>query len=366
MLSLDVALEQGDFTLACVFESRERVTGIFGPSGAGKSTLLRVIAGLARPDSGRIELAGRCVFDAARGIDVPAHRRRIGFVFQQARLFPHLNVKKNLAYGGWFAPARPRRARVDQVVEMLDIGALLARRVAGLSGGEAQRVAIGRALLSDPALLLLDEPLASLDAPRKQEVLPYIERLSRESELPIVFVSHQLDEMLRLANRHVVALRAGGVVFSGPTAVFLARPDLIGAEHAAAAGSLIAARVARHLPDDDLSVLVAAGQELFVPRLEQPPDTPVTLHIRARDVIIARHRPTEISALNVWAARITSIVDQGNQGIEIVLDAGGQRLEARITRRSATALALQENETVYAVIKSLALAEQAWERLGGL
>ncbi|MGN8157646.1 molybdenum ABC transporter ATP-binding protein [Salinisphaera sp. RV14] len=367
-LSLDVRLRQGDFELACELESNARVVGLFGPSGAGKSSLLRVISGLARPDAGRIEIAGRCVFDSARGLHVPAHRRRIGVVFQQSRLFPHFNVRHNLDYGGWFSRQRPSRARFDQVVGMLDIGHLLARRTRDLSGGESQRVAIGRALLSDPDLLLLDEPLASLDAPRKREVLPYIERLSAESALPIVFVSHQLDELLRLANRHVAAIRDGRIVFSGATAEFLARPDLLGEDAGPAAGVLLNARLVSHETEYGLSVLACPHQKLYVPQLtEHRVGESVTVHVRARDVILACKPPEQTSALNQLAGVVIGVhPDDNDYAVDVVLDIDGQRLDARITRRSAAVLDPQPGQTLHAVIKSLALAEQAWQRLGGL
>lgn len=366
MLSVDIHHRQGDFTLACTFASSERVIGVFGPSGAGKSTLLRAIAGLSTPESGRIEIAGHCVFDGARGIDLPAHRRRIGYVFQQARLFPHLNVRHNLGYGSWFAVRKPDTRRFKQVVEMLDIGTLLGRRINGLSGGEQQRVAIGRALLSDPALLLLDEPLASLDARRKREVLPYIERLSRESELPIVFVSHQLDELLHLANRYVVAIRSGQVAFAGATENFLARPELLGEGQARDAGALLHAQVAGHSVEDGLTTLDCEDQSLFIPWLEQPLGTRVTLHVRARDVMLAARPPVDISALNVLEAEVVCLQEDPSHAIDVRLRLRRQTLDARITRRSARLLGLAPGQRVYAVIKSLALAEQAWERIGGL
>lgn len=365
-LVVDVEHRQGDFELACEFASDARVTGLFGPSGAGKSTLLRIMAGLIRPERGRVELAGRCVFDSARRIHVPTHRRRIGYVFQQARLFTHLNVRHNLAYGAWFARARSHSARFAQVVDMLDIGDLLDRRIAGLSGGEQQRVAIGRALLSDPAVLLLDEPLASLDAARRQEVLPYLERLSAESELPIVFVSHQLDDLLRLANRQVVAIRGGRVVFSGATADFMAAPELLGADQARDAGALLRVQVADHVVTQGLSRLCCAGQTLWVPRVDQSPGTSLTLHVRGRDVMLARERPEGISALNVLAGTIDSLHADGDYAVSVLVSVGDQRIEARITRRSAEALALAAGQPIHAVIKSLALAERAWERLAGI
>lgn len=365
-LALDIEHRQGDFTLRCAFDSPERVTGLFGPSGAGKSSLLRIIAGLTMPDRGRVTLAGRCVFDSERGVRVPAHKRRIGFVFQQARLFAHLNVRHNLRYGAWFAGRRLAAREFDRVIDMLDIGHLLDRRVGALSGGEAQRVAIGRALFSDPAMLLLDEPLASLDADRKREVLPYIERLSAESQLPIVFVSHQLDELLRLANRWVVALRAGAIAFAGPTAELMADPALLSADQARDAGVLLRANVRGAPSADGLSELDCDGQSLYVPALAQAPGTPVTLHIRARDVMIAREKPAAISALNLLETTVERLKADGDHAVSVFMQVGGQSLEARVTRRSAEALALAPGQRVYAVIKSLALAEQAWERLGGL
>ncbi len=366
MLTVDVRHRLGDFDLACRFQSTERVIGVFGPSGAGKSTLLRIVAGLIRPDAGRVTLDGRRVFDAGQRLHVPAHKRRVGYVFQQARLFAHLNVRHNLRYGAWFARRRLTGADFAHVVDMLDIGTLLGRPIAGLSGGEQQRVAIGRALLADPRVLLLDEPLASLDDARKNEVLPYIERLRDEARLPIVYVSHQLDELLRLANRHVVALDAGRVAFSGTAAHFLARPELLGADQARGAGVLLAATVVGVETAHGLTVLDLAGQRLYVPRLAQPEDTRVQLHVRARDVMLARERPTAISALNVLDATVTAVVNAEDYSTDVTMDCGGQPLVARITRKSADALGIAPGDRLHAIIKSMALAEQAWQRLGGL
>lgn len=366
MLDVDVHCRLGDFQLACRFQSDARVTGVFGPSGAGKSTLLRILAGLVKPDSGSVCLAGRCVFDSQQGIHVPAHKRRIGYVFQQARLFTHLTVRQNLRYGTWFSRRYGVQGVPDfnRVVEMLDIGELLERRSRGLSGGEQQRVAIGRALLANPAVLLLDEPLASLDAARKQEVLPYIERLSEHVDLPIVYVSHQLDELLRLANRKVVALRNGAVVFSGATGDFLARADLLGGDYGREAGALLRARLVLHQPAYGLSVLDCAGQSLYVPRLPQGLTADVLLHVRAADVTLARAAPAQISALNILATRIEAIEPEDDYAVTVRLRVGSQALTARITRHSAEHLHLAVGEPMYALIKSLALAEQAWQRLG--
>ncbi|WP_348761900.1 molybdenum ABC transporter ATP-binding protein [uncultured Salinisphaera sp.] len=367
-LDLNIQLRQGNFSLSAEMAAEARVIGLFGPSGAGKSTLLRVIAGLGRPTGGHVVINGRTVFDAARGIDVPAHRRRLGVVFQQPRLFAHLNVAHNLTYGRWFARKRITRDRFSQVVDMLDIGDLLGRRIAALSGGEAQRVAIGRALLAEPEMLLLDEPLAGLDVARRAEVLPYIERLSAETRLPMVVVSHQLDELLRLANRFVAVVDNGRVAFAGDTAEFLARPDLLGDTDRQEAGRLLSARVAYHLPESGLTELTLGQQALYVPALGQhAPGETVSVHVRALDVIIARDAPHAMSALNRLSATIVAMDDTADgQGVVLHLDVAGQRLDARITQLSARTLRLTAGDSIIAIVKSLALAEQAWQRLGGL
>ena len=214
MLSLDVHKEIGELRLGVSFESAGPVTGLFGPSGAGKSTLVNVIAGLARPDKGRIALGDEVLFDSQRGIDIPAHLRRIGYVFQEGRLFPHLSVRKNLDYGRWMTGAPDDPGELARVVAMLDIEPLLERRPGKLSGGERQRIAIGRALMMKPRLLLLDEPLASLDPARKSEIMPYLVRLRDEVGIPMIYVSHYARELQRIANV-VVRLDAGHIIAIG-------------------------------------------------------------------------------------------------------------------------------------------------------
>ena len=199
MLSLDIQLRRGRFEREVRIEDSARVVALVGPSGAGKTTVLNAIAGLVRPRSGRIEVDGRALFDSARGIDLPAHRRRVGYVFQDARLFPHLDVRGNLLYGRHAVAEAGPRFELDAVVALLGSGALLQRRTANLSGGEAQRVAIGRALLAQPALLLFDEPLSALDQARREELIPYLQRVRDEVRLPMLYVSHHPDEVRRLA-----------------------------------------------------------------------------------------------------------------------------------------------------------------------
>lgn len=226
MIDIKLKRKQGRFTVNAYFKGAATgVTALFGPSGAGKTSIVNMVAGLMKPDAGRIVINEDCLFDSARRIDRPPEKRRIGYVFQDGRLFPHLTVRSNLTYGMRRIPAGRRFVTLDEVVDLLGIGALLKRRPATLSGGEKQRVAIGRALLTSPALLLMDEPLASLDAARKAEVLPFITRLSNRFSIPILYVSHDLDEILSLSS-HLVILENGRVAATGTLAELASRPEL--------------------------------------------------------------------------------------------------------------------------------------------
>jgi molybdate transport system ATP-binding protein len=214
MLTIDVNKKLGDFSLDAKFEGSSGVTALFGPSGSGKTSIIGMVAGLMKPDSGRITINGEVMFDSATGVDEPAHKRRIGYVFQDGRLFPHLSIAHNLDYGRWMSGADQDEAQIKRVTTLLDIAHLLRRRPGALSGGERQRVALGRALMMKPQLLLLDEPLASLDAARKREIMPYFVRLRDEIKLPMIYVSHDANEVKQLANR-VVMIDAGRVVTMG-------------------------------------------------------------------------------------------------------------------------------------------------------
>jgi molybdate transport system ATP-binding protein len=214
MLTVDVKKRLGDFSLAAKFEAKGGATALFGASGAGKTSLVNMIAGLVAPDRGRIVLDDTVLFDSAARVNLPAHRRRIGYVFQEGRLFPHLSVAQNLDYGRWMAGLPREAAERERVIDLLDIGHLLARRPGHLSGGERQRVAFGRALLMQPRLLLLDEPLASLDRARKLEILPYLARLRDDAQVPMVYVSHQAGEISKLASQ-VVRIEDGRVLAVG-------------------------------------------------------------------------------------------------------------------------------------------------------
>ncbi|HSF95850.1 MAG TPA: molybdenum ABC transporter ATP-binding protein [Thermohalobaculum sp.] len=334
------------------------LTAIFGPSGSGKSTTVNAISGLLRPDCGRIEIHGTPVFDSATGLDLPARRRRIGYVFQDARLFPHLSVRGNLEFGARRSPEPPTSAEQGRIVEMLGIGHLLGRRPATLSGGERQRVALGRALLMKPRLLLLDEPLAALDQARKAEILPHLERLRDEARVPIVLVSHALDDVARLADE-IVVINEGRSVAAGPVDEILSRLDLLSLTGQSEPMSVIVADVLHHDVQGGLTELGFNGGRLWVARVDADPGAQVRLRIAARDVMLAVERPSGISATNLVPGHVTEINAGPGAYCDIRLDCGGSILLARITRRSAERLGLGPGREVIAVIKSVSVNRQA-------
>ena len=359
MLSVSVKHRLGAFTVDASFESDGGLIALFGRSGAGKTSLINAIAGLYRPDQGRIAIDDAVLTDTATGIFLPAHRRRVGYVFQEGRLFPHLNVRQNLVYGRWFAPKSAAGSELDPVVELLGIGHLLTRRPANLSGGEKQRVAIGRALLARPRLLVMDEPLASLDEGRRAEIFPYIERLRDEMRIPIVYVSHSIAEVARLATTLVV-MSEGKVAAIGPTAEIMGRIDLFPLTGRAEAGAILATRIAAHDPRFGLTVLRAAAGELRVPHLDLPVGAALRVRIRARDVMIALTPPEGLSALNVLPGTVAEIAAGDGPIVQLRLDCAGEALVARLTRRSVETLALAPGKPVYAVIKSIAFDHHAF------
>ena len=355
-LSVDVERRLGAFSVSVRFEAGAGVTALFGRSGAGKTSVVDMIAGLLRPDAGRIVAEGDVLFDAAAGIDLPPHRRGIGYVFQDSRLFPHLTVRQNLLYGRWIG-RRGSRATLRPVIEMLGIGHLLGRRPAALSGGERQRVALGRALLAAPRLLLMDEPLASLDGPRREEILPYIERLRREAGIPIVYVSHSLLEVVRLADT-MVLLSEGRVAAAGSVASVMARTDLPMLTGRQEAGAVLEARVAEHVAAFGLTVLDTPAGRLRVPHVDLPVGSSLRLRIRARDVMVATVAPEGLSALNQLPAEVVEIGPPHGAAVELRLACGSVPLLARVTLQSVDALGLAPGRRVWAVIKSVALASE--------
>jgi len=343
----------GAFTVDADFTSTGRGTALFGPSGAGKTTLVNLIAGLARPRRGVIAIDDDVLVDTDRRVFVPAHRRRIGYVFQEGRLFPHMSVRANLTYGRRFAAPRERWADLAAIVDLLGIGSLLGRRPLSLSGGEKQRVAIGRALLAGPRLLLMDEPLASLDEARKADLLPYIERLRDGMRLPIVYVSHAIDEVARIADTLVV-VNAGTVVGSGPVNDILARADLRPFTGQQEASVVFTLRVAAGATDPEVSILEHPAGRLSVPQLHQSVGSEVRLRVRARDVALAVGDPGRLSIRNRLAATVTAIAAGPPPMVEVGLDAAGMPLIASITREAARSLDLKVGQPVTALIKSAA------------
>lgn len=353
-MTLDVQLRHrfGAFSLDLAFTAPPGVTALFGRSGAGKTTVVNAVAGLIRPDEGQISLNGQMLLNTRTGHFTPPHRRRIGYVFQDARLFPHLNVEQNLKYGRWFTPRRERYTDLDRITSLLGISHLLARKPASLSGGETQRVAIGRALLASPKLLLMDEPLASLDDARKDQILPYIERLRDELEIPVVYVSHSIAEVARLAT-DIVVLSAGHVVLAGPTADIMRRPDLLPIEEQGESGSVLAATVEGHDERYAMTALSTSAGRVLVPALDAAIGAKLGLRIRARDVMIAVRRPEGLSALNVLPGRIVSASASGSTQIQIEIACGQANILSRITRQSYDALGLAVGRDVFAVIKTV-------------
>jgi len=351
-LAVDVRRRLGAFALEARFETAGRLTALFGHSGSGKTTLVNLIGGLERPDEGRIEVDRRVLVDTGARRFLPAWRRRVGYVFQDARLFPHLTVRQNLAYGRFFAPRGDRWANLPRIVEMLGIAPLLDRRPARLSGGEKSRVAIGRALAASPRLLLMDEPLASLDEARKAEILPYVERLRDEAGIPIVYVSHAIAEVARLAT-DIVVMSAGRVAAAGPAAEVLGRLDLAGDRDETAA--LVEAVLEGQDDGYGLSRLRSAGGVWRVPRIEAAPGARLRARVRARDVMLSLDPPGRISALNVLPVVVRAVTPaEGGVDALVELDAGGDRLLARVTRQTVATLALAPGTPAWAVVKAVA------------
>lgn len=335
------------------------LTALFGPSGAGKSTLVNLVAGLLRPDTGRIVVGNTVFFDSASGIDRPVHRRELGVVFQDARLFPHLTIRGNLLYGWRRAGDRARRpaATLDTVVPLLGLESLLDRRPHTLSGGERQRVALGRALLAQPSLLLMDEPLASLDAARKAELLPYIERLRDEFDLPILYVSHSLEEVMRLATSLVLFDR-GRVSVAGPLAEVMEHPAAASLRSAGEGGALVFGHLAPDPQGAGASVLRCDGFSLRVSCVDLPAGASVRARIPAREVAIARVDPGEISISNRIEGTIeridSSALADGQVEVRVRVGAGSV-IVAAITAESARRLALAPGQRCWCLVKSVAL-----------
>jgi molybdate transport system ATP-binding protein len=364
-MSAEISLRHtvGAFSLDVAFRfEAPGITALFGPSGAGKSTIIHAIAGLSRPEKGSIVIGGKCLLDTEAGIFVPARARRIGVVFQDARLFPHMTARNNLLYGRRRAPQdsseNAQGRGFDAVVELLGVEKLLDRRPRGMSGGERSRIALGRALLAKPDALLLDEPLAALDTARKAEILPYLERLRDETKIPMLYVSHSLDEVARLAERMIV-ISDGRVVTAGSVYEVASRLELGGHAELPLLGAILPARVTRHDAAHGLSELelIAAGAEggrLLVPQLARAEGETVRVRIDAYDIMLARTRPSDVSANNVLPVGVVDVrADAEGPYADVQLALGEQRLVARITRYSVERLQLRPGMPLFAIIKTV-------------
>ncbi len=359
-------LQRVGFVIDAAFNAPARgVTALFGPSGSGKTTVLRCLAGLEPGVKGQLRLANETWLDSTQGQNLPTHRRALGYVFQDARLFPHLDVQHNLVYGQRRATrhdgTQQDRNPHHPLIELLGLAHLLARYPAQLSGGEQQRVAIGRALLNQPRLLLLDEPLSALDARRKHDILPYLDRLRHELAIPIIYVSHAIDEISHLAD-HLVLIDNGRILAQGPL------PELISQlesplSQSEDAGALIEARVRSHDTHYYLTELEFPGGRLSVEHQALRIGAPMRVWIRARDVSLALTSPTGSSILNILEGRITGISQGDRARVTVRLTIGETALLARITRKSCEQLALQPGKRIYAQVKSVALSRSQDEHV---
>lgn len=350
MLELDFSQQLGDAQLQVNTTLPSRgITAVFGVSGAGKTSLINAIGGLTVPQQGRIVLNGRVLSDTTRGIWLPPEKRRIGYVFQDARLFPHYRVRGNLQYG----MATSMRSHFDSLVQLLGIETLLPRYPSTLSGGEKQRVAIGRALLTAPEIMLMDEPLASLDLPRKRELMPYLQTLAKEVEIPILYVSHSLDELLHLAE-NVLVLDKGSVKANGPLEQVWAssamRPWLPRAEQS----SVLRVEVKEQHPHYEMTALALGDTCIWVSRVDAPENTPVRIRIQAADVSLTLDPPTRSSIRNVLPAQVTELLEIDRQ-TEVKLRIGESELWARITPWARDELQITPGMRLYAQIKSVSI-----------
>ncbi len=357
-MRLDVAIRKrlGVLALDVEFAAEAPVVGLFGRSGSGKTSVVNAIAGLLRPDSGRIAIDGEVLFDASRGVNLAPEKRRIGYVFQDGLLFPHLSVRRNLLYGASRAGAGA--VKFDAIVTLLGLEGLLARRPLALSGGEKQRVAIGRALLSQPRLLLMDEPLASLDNPRRMEILRYIERLREELKLPVVYVSHSVAEVTRLAD-HVVLLDDGKVLADGGVQEIFNRADLRPHTGRYEGGALIEAAAIAHDTQFFLTRFRFSGGELVAPGMDAAVGSRVRIRIRSRDVALAITPPSGISIRNVLPGTVGEIADSGGAIVEVSVRLGDAVVPARISRQAMVELDLATGKPVFVLIKAIAFDKRS-------
>lgn len=372
VLTFDVRLKRGTFNSDAQLTADSGVTALFGQSGCGKSTLVSMLAGLLTPDEGHIQMGERTLFDSSKSINVPPHLRNVGYVFQDPRLFPHLTVVKNLAYGMARLPKSQHVETMDKVVDVLGLEFLLTRRPHRLSGGEQQRVAIGRALLSNPQILLMDEPLSNLDEARKHEILPYIQHLNTAFDVPVIYVSHAIDEVVSLADS-MALVDQGRIVAHGSVEDIMGRLDLSPLTGRYEAGAVLNLNVANQDDELGLTHLSIQGHRLFTPQTDLKLGTHVRLRVRARDIALALSAPKDTSILNQLPVTVTNISVQDGPYVELSLAiqsqvgseySDQQSLIARITKKSFQDLNLAKGTAVHALIKAVAIDRHSLSNRG--
>ncbi|VAX11308.1 Molybdenum ABC transporter ATP-binding protein ModC [hydrothermal vent metagenome] len=347
-------LQRGEFLLDVDFQLPVKgISALFGPSGCGKTTCLRCIAGLEKPQQGFFMLGDQGWQDSAQSHFIPAYQRAVGYVFQDAALFPHLNVQANLLYGYKRLRNRAAQIKPDEMIDLLRLSKLLDRSVENLSGGERQRVAIGRALLGNPDLLLMDEPLSALDASSKAEIMPCLEQLHQQLSIPILYVSHSADEVAQLADQ-IVLMDKGRVVAQGPSHEILTRLDLSLAQ-SPEASAIIDATIESHDNEFSLSRLAFSDQHISLPILDLAAGQGVRIIIHARDVSLALEHHANTSILNILPVEVEAISEINAAQMLVRLSVGGQKLLSRITRKSASVLELKIGQRLYAQVKSVSL-----------
>ena len=351
-LRFDITKRLGKFELRCSATFGHGITAVFGPSGSGKTTLLNCVAGLAKPDDGEIEVLGQTVYSSSRKVGIPPERRGVGYVFQDSALFPHLSVRDNIRYGHRLTPEARRVVSVERIVDLLQLQNLMDRGVSDLSGGERQRVALARALAASPRLLLLDEPISSLDLAFRGLILRYLRQVRDELGIPMVYVSHSISEVMAIAD-DVLVLSGGAQVTQGRPSTVLANPRLIRIADYAALENLIDADVVRKRPDGWQVELEASGSRLLAPEVQAEPGERVTISIRASDILVALDVPARISAQNVLPGVVEEIHPQGPRVVLFVN--AGVRMVAEITPDALRSLDLSVGDRVYLIIKSTSI-----------
>lgn len=353
MIDIDLKFTQGHFNLQikCVIDSP--VTGLFGESGAGKSTLLSLIAGLITPDKGYLIVDAECLFNSEQSINVPLHQRHIGMVFQDSQLFPHLNVRDNLSYGFNLRPRKDRVLGLSQIVEMLEIGHLMSQKPYQLSGGEKQRVALGRALLTSPRLLLLDEPLASLDIRLKHQILPFLRRIKNEINIPMIYVSHAIDEILTLTSQ-IAIIEHGKLLAHGNFHKIMNQENLQAAAHSLGLENIISATVTKHELNDGSTELKLGNQLIVLPLIIADSGTQVTISVAASNVALSLFRLENVTIQNQLQGVVTEVKQVAYRQL-VTVDIGVCLIVAEVTARALQSLEVVVGSKVYCLIKAQAI-----------